>query len=120
MGGWLLFISRLYRIEKEAAPLSAADRQQLRQTYARPILQKIHDYFLSLKSEALPKRPVGRAVRYLLNQWEALNRYCDEGDLSIDNNATERSLRGIAIGRHNWTFLGIRCPPRFILRRERQ
>jgi len=45
-------------------------------------------------------------VRYLLNQWEALDRYCDDGDLSIDNNATERSLRGIAIGRNNWTFLG--------------
>ena len=106
MGVLLLLISRLYRIEKEAAPLSAADRHQWRQTHARPILQKIYDYLLSLRTEVLPKSPAGRAVRYLLNQWAALNRYCDDGDLSIDNNATERSLRGIAIGRHNWTFLG--------------
>ena len=48
---------------------------------------------------------------HLLNQWAALNRYCDDGDLSIDNNATERSLRGIAIGRNNWTFLGINSRP---------
>lgn len=102
----LLLISRLYRIEKEAAPLAAADRHQLRQTHARPILQKIYGYLLSIQLEVLPKSPAGRAVRYLLNQWAALNCYCDDGDLSIDNNATERSLRGIAIGRHNWTFLG--------------
>ena len=103
MGVLLLLISQLYRLEKEAAPLSPADRHQLRQTHARPILQKIHDYLLSLESAVLPKSPAGRAVRYLLNQWAALNCYCDDGDLSIDNNATERSLRGIAIGRHNWT-----------------
>jgi len=111
MGVLLLLISRLYRIEKEAAPLSAADRHQLRQTHVRPILQKIYDYLQSIRIEVLPKSPAGRAVRYLLNQWKALDRYCDDGDLSIDNNATERSLRGIAIGRNNWTFLGINSRP---------
>ncbi len=43
---------------------------------------------------------------YTLNNWTALTRYCDDGDLSIDNNATQRSLRGFAVGRNNWTFFG--------------
>ena len=46
------------------------------------------------------------AMAYTLSNWEALIRYCDDGDLLIDNNGAERSLRGIAVGRRNWTFLG--------------
>jgi transposase len=49
---------------------------------------------------------VARAVRYALNQWEALNRFLKDGDLEIDNGATERANRGIAIRRGNWTFFG--------------
>ena len=45
-------------------------------------------------------------MAYTLKNWAALTRYCDDGDLSIDNNATERALRGIAVGRNNWTFFG--------------
>jgi transposase len=45
-------------------------------------------------------------VSYALKNWAALTRYCEDGDLSIDNNHTERSLRGIAVGRNNWTFVG--------------
>ena len=54
----------------------------------------------------LPKSPEGRAVRYTLKNWTALTRYCDDGDLAIDNNATERAIRGVAVGRANWTFFG--------------
>ena len=54
----------------------------------------------------LPKSPQGRAVRYALKNWAALTRYCDDGDLEIDNNATERAIRGVAVGRANWTFFG--------------
>jgi hypothetical protein len=54
----------------------------------------------------LPKSPEARAVRYALNQWEALNRFLKDGNLEIDNGATERANRGIAIGRGNWTFFG--------------
>jgi hypothetical protein len=43
----------------------------------------------------LPKSPAGRAVRYTLKNWMALNRYCEDGNLSIDNNATERDIRGV-------------------------
>jgi len=54
----------------------------------------------------LPKSPSGAAVRYALNQWQALTRFLEDGELEIDNGATERANRGIALGRGNWTFFG--------------
>ena len=54
----------------------------------------------------LPKSPEGRAVRYALKNWTALNRYSEDGDLEIDNTGTERSIRGVAVGRGNWMFFG--------------
>lgn len=54
----------------------------------------------------LPKSPEGAAISYTLSNWEARVRYCEDGDLEIDNDCAERSLRGIAVGRKNWTFLG--------------
>ena len=45
-------------------------------------------------------------MRYTLKNWTALTRYCEDGDLEIDNNATERAIRGVAVGRNNWMFFG--------------
>ena len=86
--------------------MAPADRLQLRQRQSRPILGKLRDYLEEIQAEVLPKSPAGRAVSYALKNWTALNRYCDDGDLEIDNNATERSIRGIAVGRRNWIFFG--------------
>ena len=69
-------------------------------------LDKLHHYLLEIQAEVLPKSPEGRAVRYTLKNWTALNRYCEDGNLSIDNNATERDIRGVAVGRNNWMFFG--------------
>ena len=52
------------------------------------IVKRLHDYVLGLKSEVLPKSPSGAAVRYALNQWEALTRFLGDGELEIDNGAT--------------------------------
>jgi hypothetical protein len=54
----------------------------------------------------LPKSPEGRAGRYTLKNWAALTRYCADGDLQIDNNATERAIRGLVAGRNNGIFFG--------------
>ena len=54
----------------------------------------------------MPKSLIGKAATYTRNQWEALNRYLEDGDLSIDNNFAERAMRPIAIGRKNWLFVG--------------
>jgi transposase len=106
MGPALLFIAQLYRVEEQARGWSAEDRRALRQSESRPILEKLHGYLLEIRTEVLPKSPEGRAVRYTLKNWVALNRYCEDGDLEIDNNRTERSIRGVAVGRNNWIFFG--------------
>lgn len=59
-----------------------------------------------LKKAALPKSPIGQAIGYALNQWQALKRYLDDGRLAIDNNLVERQIRGVAVGRKNWLFAG--------------
>ena len=106
MGRALLLIAQLYRLEKEARPLTAEDRLRLRQLQSQPILEKLRNYLLEIQVEVLPKSPEGRAVRYTLKNWTALNRYCEDGDLQIDNNATERAIRSVAVGRNNWVFFG--------------
>ena len=102
----MLLIHELYEVEERARTLTGAERWALRQERSRPLLQKLRTYFERIRAEVLPKSLAARAIRYIFNQWEALNRYCEDGDLSIDNNATERALRGVAIGRRNWTFFG--------------
>jgi transposase len=59
-----------------------------------------------LAGTVLPKSPVGDAVRYLTNQWDALQRFVDDGHLAIDNNRAENQLRVVAVGRKNWLFAG--------------
>jgi transposase len=78
----------------------------LREQASQPVLTQLHEYLLKIRDQVLPKSEAGQAVSYALKNWAALTRYCEDGDLSIDNNHTERSLRGIAIGRNNWTFVG--------------
>lgn len=106
VGPALLLIAQLYRMEKRAQLLTAEDRLRLRQLQSQPILEKLHNYLSEIQAEVLPKSPEGRAVRYTLKNWTALTRYCGDGDLQIDNNATERAIRGVAVGRNNWVFFG--------------
>ena len=106
MGPALLFIAQLYRIEKQGRLLTAQDRLRLRRLRSSPILDKLRGYLFDIQAEVLPKSPQGRAVRYALKNWTALTRFCEDGDLEIDNNAAERAIRGVAIGRNNWVFFG--------------
>jgi transposase len=106
MGPALLLIAQMYRVEKQARLLTARERLQLRQLQSRPILGKLRNYLLEIEPEVLPKSPEGRAVRYTLKNWTALTRFCEDGDLEIDNNGTEGSIRGVAVGRNNWIFFG--------------
>lgn len=104
----LLMIAELYRVEKLARQrgLGGEDLRLKREQGARPILEKLHGYLLEIREQVLPKSEAGAAVNYLLKNWTALTRYGENPDLSIDNNHTERSLRGWAVGRNNWTFFG--------------
>jgi transposase len=108
MGAVLAYIAQLYAVEKRARQSSVLgeDLRILREQASLPVLAQLHEYLLKIRDEVLPKSTAGQAIGYALKNWVALNRYCEDGDLSIDNNHTERSLRGIAVGRHNWMFVG--------------
>ena len=70
------------------------------------LLYDVRAYLERERPRVLPKSPIGQAMAYTLSNWEALVRYAKDGDLEIDNNGAERSLRGVAVGRRNWTFFG--------------
>src|SRR5437879_1590594 len=101
-------IRLLYDVEHEARDrkLNGEARRALRQEKSKPILGDIHAYLEREQPKVLPKSPEGQAIAYTLSNWKALIRYGDDGDLEIDNNGAERSLRGIAVGRKNWMFYG--------------
>jgi hypothetical protein len=101
--GW---VRQLYDIERDAKESTTENRRAMRQAGAKPILDDLKQWFDAQQGHVLPKSPVGEAVQYALNQWKALTRYIDDGDLDIDNNAAERTIRAIAIGRKNWLFAG--------------
>ncbi len=102
MGVVLAYIAQLYQVEKRArrSGIVGETLGLLRQHASQPVLEKLHEYLEKIREEVLPKSEAGQAVAYALKNWTALTRYLEDGDLSIDNNHTERSLRGIAVGRH--------------------
>jgi transposase len=112
MGAVLAYIAKLYAVEKTArqAGIVGDDLRLLRQQAAGPVLVDLHAYLLKIREEVLPKSAAGQAVSYALKNWPALTRYSEDGDLAIDNNHTERSLRGIALGR-NYVRAMIMCSP---------
>jgi transposase len=97
-------IRQLYAIERAARErqLGPEGIFELRQQLALPILKEMRAWLEMTQTQVLPKSPMGRAIRYALNQWEALVRYTESGLLEIDNNRAERALRAIAVGRKNW------------------
>jgi transposase len=99
---------RLYEIERLARDENYDDSQllEIRQTQARPIFAEIKPLLEEYKHQVLPKSPMGKAIGYALNQWEALMRYTDDPQLDIDNNISERVLRMVVIGRKNYLFAG--------------
>ncbi|MBV9169872.1 MAG: IS66 family transposase [Chloroflexi bacterium] len=99
-------IQQLYQVERAPADLDAEARTTRRQEQAVPLLAKIDAARHEVAASVLPKSPLGDALGYLNNQWAALQRYADDGRLSIDNNRAENQLRVIAVGRKNWLFAG--------------
>ena len=93
----LAYITRLYEVEQATRDCDAEVRQAKRAEHAAPLLEELGQW---LEAETfLPKSLIGKAATYTRNQWDALNRYLEDGDLSIDNNFAERAMRPIAIGR---------------------
>jgi transposase len=97
-------IKELYKIEQEIKELSPKERLEIRQTQAKPILDEIKKWLDEQILYALPKSFIAKAINYALSNWTALCIYTEDERLSIDNNATERAIRPLVIGRKNWLF----------------
>jgi transposase len=102
----LAYYRQLYELERQAKGFSDAQRLQMRQDLAVPILNQFHQWLEAQRREVLPKSPLAEALGYALNNWTALVRYTEAGFLAIDNNVAEREMKRIAIGRKNWLFVG--------------
>jgi transposase len=84
----------------------AAIRLRVRQEKAVPVLEGFSAWLTAQKPDVLPKSPLGTAIGYVQNHWEALTRYAHSGFLAIDNNVSEQQMKTIATGRKNWLFTG--------------
>jgi transposase len=109
----LAWISLLYDVEREAKEREPTDyeafvasRHELRAERSRPIFDKFRAWLEAELPKVLPKSPIGEAIRYALNHWEALKRPLEAGFLELDNGACERAFKPVAIGRKNWLFAG--------------
>jgi transposase len=102
----LAHIRRLYDIEAAARPLDDTGRLALRQTRSRPALESLFALMTGQREKVLPKCPMGVAVGYALGNRVALTQYTEAGFLQIDNNASERALWAVAVGRKNYLFAG--------------
>jgi transposase len=99
-------IGVLYDIEKEIRGRSPDERQQIRQRRARPLLESLYVWLKECVSKLSRKSDVTLAIQYALGRWTALLRYVNDGRMEIDNNAAERALRVVALGRKNYLFQG--------------
>ena len=105
-GQAVALIAKLYEIEREAREIEPEARWLLRQQRARPVADALHAW-LTAQRQALAKADAtAKAIDYSLSNWRALTRYLDDGNVPIDNNAAENSVRPLAIGRKNWLFVG--------------
>src|ERR1700739_4611004 len=99
-------IAALYAIEKEIRGRPPDERREVRNTRSRPLLESLKQWLEETLGKLSRKSDTAIAVRYALGRWEALMRYCDDGRIEIDNNAAERALRVVALGRKNFLFAG--------------
>lgn len=102
----LTLIGQLYSIEREVKDADDAVRLALRQQRSLPVLAQIETWLDQEQDQVLPRSPMATAITYARNQWAALRAYTTHGFLNIDNNAAERAMKRVAIGRKNWLFAG--------------
>jgi transposase len=99
-------IGQLYAIEREIRGRPPEERKQVRQARARPVLDAMQPWLETNYSKLSRKSDTAKAIQYALGRWAALTRYGDDGTIEIDNNAAERALRAVALGRKNYLFAG--------------
>ena len=102
-------IDAIFDIERELNGLSAADRHAARQSLVRPLCEELHAWLRDQRARMSKHNPVAKAIKYMIEKegrWEAFTAFLDDGQLCLTNNAAERALRGVALGRKSWLFAG--------------
>jgi hypothetical protein len=99
-------IGALYAIEAEIRGRPPDERRTARQARAGPLLESLREWLRQTLSRVSKKSELAKAVSYILTRWTAFTRYRDDGRIEIDNNAAERSLRAVVLGRKNYLFYG--------------
>jgi transposase len=99
-------VAALYAIEAEIRGSTPEIRKSIRQARAKPLLDSMRTWLEATLAKLSRKSDTAAAIRYALSRWRALTRYLDNGQLEIDNNAAERALRVVALGRKNFLFAG--------------
>lgn len=102
----LALIAKLYEVEREARELDPQARLLLRQSRAKPIADALHTWLIAQRQALVKADITAKAMDYSLSNWRALTHYLDDGNVPIDNNAVENSIRPLAVGRKNWLFVG--------------
>jgi transposase len=99
----------VYRVEHEARArgiMRSDEHLRLRRTRSRAAMDRFRTWLFDQRGQHVPKSPMGEALRYALNQWNTLNAFLDDARIPVDNNASERALRAVALGRKNFLFVG--------------
>src|SRR5215218_4175126 len=99
-------IDELFRVECEINGKPAEERLAVREERAKPLVAELEVWLRVQYERVSSKAEIGKAIGYALNHWQALTRFLGDGRICMSNNAAERALRGIAVGRRNWTFAG--------------
>ena len=99
-------IDALFDIERDVNGRNADERRTTRQALSAPLIAELHQWLGEQRTRLARGNDVARAIDYLLKRWTAFTRFLDDGRICLSNNAAERALRGIALGRKSWLFCG--------------
>ena len=99
-------VDALFAIEREINGMTAAQRACVRNEQSRPLVVELETWMREQRDRVSKNSEIGKAIDYSLKRWSALTRFLDDGRLCMSNNAAERELRAVAVGRRNWTFAG--------------
>ncbi len=99
-------IDAIFAIEREILGLSPAARQEVRQSRSRPLVAELEAWLHETRDKLTRAHDLAKAIHYMLRRWPSFVRFLDDGRVCLSNNAAERALRGIALGRKSWLFCG--------------
>ena len=99
-------IDEVFDVEREINGLGAPERLALRRARSRPLVAELEQWMRAERARLSRHSDVAKAMDYMLKRWAAFTRFLDDGRICITNNAAERALRGIALGRKSWLFAG--------------